>query len=132
LRDAGDEVTNASTLVYVAGPFTGADRVAVEANIMRAALRGVEVAKLGACPIVPHSNTSLPEYEHVQSYKFWIAATLEMMRRCDALLTVPGWELSSGARGEVNEMTNMGRPVFHDLAALAAWLDAKARERREA
>ncbi len=122
---------NASTLVYVAGPFSAADRGGVESNIMRAALRGVEVAKLGACPVVPHSNTSLPQYEHVQPYQFWIAATLEMMRRCDALLTVPGWELSSGARGEVNAMTDMGKPVFHDLEALADWLARRAREARE-
>ncbi|HTJ17788.1 MAG TPA: DUF1937 family protein [Steroidobacteraceae bacterium] len=118
----------ASTLVYIAGPFSGADRGAVEANIHRAALRGVEVAKLGACPIVPHSNTSLPEYEHVQPYKFWIAATLEMMRRCDALLTVDGWELSSGARGEVNAMQKMGKPVFHDLDHLRMWLNGRRLE----
>jgi hypothetical protein len=121
----------ASTLVYVAGPFSGADRGAVEANIRRAALRGVEVAKLGACPIVPHSNTSLPEYEHVQPYSFWISATLEMMRRCDALLTVDGWELSSGARGEVNAMNDMDKPVFHDLEALASWLSRRERELRD-
>lgn len=125
-------IANADVLVYIAGPFSGADRTIVEANIRRAALRGLEVAKLGACPIVPHSNTSLPEYEHVQPYQFWITATLEMLRRCDALLTVPGWELSSGARGEVVHMIGRGKPIFHDLISLGDWLNAKTRDRREA
>jgi uncharacterized protein DUF1937 len=125
-------VSNASTLVYVAGAFSGANRGVVETNIMRAALRGLEVAKLGACPVVPHSNTSLPEYEAVQPYQFWIEATLELMHRCDALLTVSGWELSSGARGEVTAMERSGKPVFHDLSALAAWLERREREAREA
>ncbi len=120
-------MTNASTLIYIAGPFSGADRGIVEANIMRAALRGVEVAKLGACPVVPHSNTSLPQYEHVQPYQFWIEATLELMYRCDALLTVSGWELSGGARGEVAAMMRAGKPVFHDLAKLVNWLENRAR-----
>lgn len=122
----------ASTLIYIAGRFSAPDRVGVEANIRAAALRGLEVAKLGACPWIPHCNTALPEFEHVQPYQFWIAATLEQMRRSDALLTVEGWELSSGARGEVNGMEKMGKPVFHDVPALARWLTRRKREILEA
>ena len=121
-------MTNASTLIYVAGPFSAPTREGVEANILRAALRGVEVAKLGACPVVPHSNTSLPQYETVQPYEFWIEATLALMHRCDALLTVSGWEASSGARGEVTAMMRSGKPVFHNLGTLAEWLKSRGGE----
>src|SRR5687767_6886277 len=47
----------ATTLVYVAGSFSAPTRAGVEANIHAAALRGLEVAKLGACPMIPHCNT---------------------------------------------------------------------------
>ncbi len=114
--------SHARTLIYVAGRFSAPTREGVEANIHAAALVGLEVAKLGACPVVPHSNTSLPEYEDVQPYQFWIEATMEMLRRCNGVVLVPGWEESSGARGEVAEAQRLGLPVFRTLAELEHWL----------
>lgn len=116
------QLSHARTLVYVAGRFSAPTREGVEANILAAALVGIEVAKLGAAPVVPHSNTSHPDYEHVQPYQFWIESTLELMRRCNAVVLVAGWEESSGARGEVAEAQRLGLPVFRSVAELAAWL----------
>lgn len=114
-------------LVYVAGPFTAPTREGVEANIRRAVDLGVEVAKLGAYPVIPHANTSDPRFEHVQPYQFWIDATMAMLRPCEALITVDGWEKSSGARGEVELMkkrrTIRGSVVFHSIEALAQHLE---------
>lgn len=100
-------------LVYVAGPFSAKTR------------EGVEVAKLGAYPVIPHANTADPRFEHVQPYQFWIEATMAMLRPCRVLITVPGWEASSGARGEVAWMTTQrGRgAVFHSIEALAQHLE---------
>jgi hypothetical protein len=111
-------------LIYVAGPFSAPTRDGVEQNIARAVARGLQVAQLGALPVIPHSNTSDPEFEDIQPYQFWIEATAELCRRCDALLTVHGWENSSGARGEVEIMRELGRPVFHKRVELRAWLEA--------
>lgn len=113
-------------LIYVAGPFSAPTRQGVEANIRRAELLGVEVAKLGACPIVPHCNTSHPEFEKVQPYEFWIDATMEMLRRCDAIILADGWEASSGARGEQADAEKRGQPIFYDVPSLAAWLESSA------
>ena len=109
-------------LIYCAGPFSAPDRAGVEANILRMSLLGVEVAKLGACPMIPHANTAHPEFETVQPYQFWIAATLEQLRRCDAALCAEDWQRSSGARGENAEAIRLGMPVFYSLGELAAWL----------
>ncbi len=110
-------------LVYVAGPFSAPDRAGVEITIERAARLGLEVAKLGACPWVPHANTALPAYEHVQPYQFWIDATELQRQKCDALLTLEGWEKSSGARKEVAAARASGQPVFHRLQDLSEWLE---------
>lgn len=112
-------------LTYVAGPFSAATRAGVEDNIMRAALVGVEVAKVGGFPVVPHSNTSHPLYEQVQQYPFWIAATMAMLRKCDAVMLVSGWEESSGARGERKEALRLGMPIFlpGDYDGLSRWLE---------
>jgi hypothetical protein len=111
-------------LCYIAGPFSGATRAHVEANIARAVDLAVEVAKLGAFPVCPHANTADSRFEHVQPYQFWIDATLAMLRPCEALITVEGWENSSGARGEVAWMRAKYRPVFHTVTELAEYMRA--------
>jgi hypothetical protein len=109
-------------LVYVAGRFTAADRAGVERNIKAAEDVAIEVARAGHMPVCPHSNTSRPEFEDVQGYEFWIAGTMALMERCDALVTVPGWEASKGARGEASRMLQLGRPVAHSVEELLSML----------
>lgn len=128
-------------LYYVAGPFSAPDRAGVERNIKLAECVGIELAQLGLMPLVPHCNTSAPEFEDAQPYQFWIDGTLELLKRSDVLVTVPGWEQSSGARGEVawalgetgswltrqwyrykRRVTGVGRrPVFHTPANAHRW-----------
>lgn len=109
-------------LVYVAGPYTGATREAVEANIAAAVEVGLKVARLGACPVIPHSNTSHPKFEEIQGYEFWIAATAKLLTKCDALVTTTDWEHSRGACGEVRLAQELGMPVFHSIGELQGWL----------
>lgn len=117
-------------LVYIAGPYSGADRGAVEANIRRAELLAIRVAELGAMPVCPHTNTSHPAFEHAQPYQFWIEGTLELLRRCDAVLVTADWERSSGARGEVTEAMRRGLRVFREVDDLAEWLASKEKAGR--
>jgi len=118
-------VSQATTLVYVAGPFSAKVRTGVEENIGRATRLGLEVAKLGACPMIPHANTQHPDFEHVQPYQFWIDATAEQLRRCDAVIFTDDWERSSGARSE-NELAIAHEiPRFFHLADLAGWLEQR-------
>jgi hypothetical protein len=122
------EHARARTLIYVAGPFSGkgptpeARRADTEQKIERAARLGLAVSKLGAYPVVPHSNTALPEYEDAQPYEFWIEGTAEMLRRCDAVIFTPDWRDSSGARGEEKLAAELGIPRFYTLSDLACWL----------
>jgi hypothetical protein len=106
-------------LIYVAGKFTAPTREGVQQNIRHAETVGLEVCKLGLFPVVPHCNTSHANYESLQPYTFWIEGTLELLRRCDAIVMVPGWEESRGAKGELLEAQRIGLPVFLTLEALA-------------
>lgn len=108
-------------LVYVAGPFRSLTPEGVEDNIRRAEAIGLEVARLGASPVIPHANTrSL--HNHIDE-GFMLEATLELMRRCDALVLVEGWSESQGTRDEMCEAHFLGLPVFHSLFGLKNWLE---------
>lgn len=107
-------------LVYVAGPFSAPDRAGVERNIEAAVAVGLRVAALGHCPVVPHANTSHPDYERLQPYTFWIEATLALLRRCDAIVMVREWQQSTGARGERAWAAENGLRIFDTIEELEA------------
>jgi len=113
-------------LVYIAGPFSAPTREGVEANIRRAEALAIEVAKLGAMPVCPHTNTGHPDFEKAQDYEFWIAGTLKLLRRCDAVIFVDGWVDSPGSVCEFRDAHERKQPVFYGpekLDQLAAWLE---------
>lgn len=111
-------------IVYVIGPFRAKTRWGVILNVRNAELLGLEVAKLGAMPLIPHNNTK--NFDGLLDEEFWVEGTKELLRRCDAAITVAAIDLpydkSTGSRGEVREMVSLGRLVFHTLQGLEDWL----------
>lgn len=113
-------------LIYVAGPFRASTRWDEEQNIRTAEAAGYEIAKLGAYPVIPHSNTR-GYFSDAQPGEFFLDGTLELMKRCDAVLLLPRWIESTGARAEKEEAERLGIPVFGAccsdcLPGLAAWI----------
>lgn len=111
---------SAIKVVYVAGPFSGKDGWEVAENVHRAERLAREVTRLGAAPLTPHSIGA--RMDGTETCEFWVAATLEMMRRCDAVVLTDDWERSAGARGEVDDAGRHGIPVLYTLPDLARWL----------
>jgi len=107
-------------IVYVAGRFRGPTAWAIETNIRRAEEVGFAVSQLGAMPLIPHANTRWFHGEGTE--QFWLDGTLELLRRCDAVMMVAGWEQSVGARGEKAEAERLGMPVFTKIEDLEWWL----------
>ena len=69
----------------------------------QAQLPGIEI------PDTAHFDHDFPELADDQ---FWLDGTLELMRRCDAVVLVDGWQHSSGARGEIEEARKLGIKVY--------------------
>ena len=111
-------------VVYVIGPFRAKTHWDVRLNVLVAERLGLEVSKLGAMPLIPHKNTE--NFDGLLDENFWVEGTKELLRRCDAAITVAAigerWEHSRGSIGEVQEMDRLARPVFHALADLEKWL----------
>lgn len=112
-------------LVYVCGPITAKTREAHAANLERGRRAGFEVWGMGAMAIVPHLN-SLKMYENGVDGAAIYLGDLELMKRCDAVLVLDGWEASFGCNLEVSWAHHNGMPVFHTLIELKCWLEEKS------
>lgn len=109
-------------VVYIAGPFTAPTAWGIESNIRGAEMVAFEIALRGAMPLCPHTNT---RYFHgTCTPEFWYAGTMELLKRCDAVMLTPNWTLSEGAKREWAYAKEHKIPVFHypDEASFLAWL----------
>lgn len=97
-------------LVYVAGPYGMPNPV----RNTRAAVDAAEsLWEFGIASIVPHM-TLLWDFVYPHEEQEWYDMDLEVVRRCDALLRLPGH--SVGADLEVRCAEDHGIPVFRDIA----------------
>ena len=95
-------------LIYIAGPYTADTIWGVVQNIRNAEQAALEYWRKGYAVICPHKNTALFDGAGPD----WLKGDLEMLRRCDALVRLPKWFGSEGARTEVREARLHNIPVW--------------------
>lgn len=131
-------------LVYVAGPLRApaelreADAKAaqqmVDANVLAAKESAQALWKAGVPVICPHTNTDIFEGQRPDGHETvadWIGGDLVMLRRCDAILMLPGWTESEGAKMEYQEAYRLGLHAFQALGPCIRWaLMAREKEAR--
>lgn len=98
-------------LVYIAGPYRGPNSWAIEQNIRRAEDVAAQVWRAGLAALCPHANARHMLEGNVTD-EHALAGTMEMMRRCDAVVLIPGWGTSAGTRMEREEAMRRGILVF--------------------
>lgn len=111
-------------VVYVAGPYRGKNNYSIHVNVFMAEALALEVWKMGAAAVCPHLNT-----EHFQGAcpdEVWLNGDLEILSRCDAVIVVKGYEVSSGTRAEIAFAHEHGIPVFYTTYDLQTWLELEA------
>ena len=110
-------------VIYIAGAFTAPDRWQLEANVRRAEEAALDVATHGGVPLCPHAMYR--NYDGTRTAAYWYEATEELLRRCDAILLLEGWEESKGSVAEKKLAEQLGLPVFFDqfsYVPLADWI----------
>lgn len=119
---------------YIAGPYRAQTRAGIELNIQAARAVGLLCCRKGWSPVVPHANTGhLDAVDPSIGDEFWLASTKELLRRCDAVVLVPGWEQSQGTRDEIIEAEQRGIPVYrseHLLPHSSEFIDSHSTDIR--
>lgn len=106
-------------VVYVAGPFRASRAWLIEQNVRRAESQVRRLLELGFAPVCMHT-TGRFLFGEVSETKM-LDASLELVRRCDAVLLLEGYEQSAGAVSELNAAIDADVPTFHTLAELREW-----------
>ena len=101
-------------VVYVAGAFDSPDGCwGRTLNCRKAEHLALEVWQAGLVAICPHLNTR--NFTGACEREVWIKGDLEILRRCDAVLLVPGFENSQGTLAEVKEAQRLEIPIFYTV-----------------
>lgn len=113
-------------VIYIAGPFRGPHAWAIEQNVRRAEEAAYAVFAHGHAALCPHTNTRF--FDGALPDQVFIDGTLELMRRCDAVLVLRDWLKSQGTTGEVLAAVEIPMPVvylddFPDIATALKHLD---------
>jgi hypothetical protein len=91
-------------IFYIAGPVTGIP----EGNRPLFDQAQVWLEQQGAIALNP---TILPE--GLASHQSYMNICLPMLREAQAILLLPGWHRSVGAKMEYDEARRLGMPMFH-------------------
>ena len=102
-------------VIYVAGPYRADSHYGIQINIAAAAETAIRCWKKGWVAICSHLNVA-----HFYTYfddRFGEAqimgGDLELLSRCDAIVMIPGWEQSEGAKMEHDEAKKLGKQIFY-------------------
>jgi len=108
-------------IIYVAGPYRAPERpwwrrilwpdeLVISLNIERAK----DVSKLlwreGYTVICPHMNTA--HFDGVVTDERFLKSGIEILKRCDAIYMMPGWQKSKGAVEEYWAAISWGLKVI--------------------
>jgi hypothetical protein len=104
-------------LIYVAGPYSDwRGPWFVKQKVRGAEWVAVKLMQAGFAVICPHTMTH--NWDGTVDYQGFIDRDLEIVKRCDAVMLLPGWRTSNGAQAEKAQADFHGIPVFESMDLL--------------
>jgi len=103
-------------IVYVSGKYTGDSHEEIDTNILKAQKYAVDIWNAGHMAFTPHLNTRHFERlcPHVDHRKY-LELDLAVLKVCDVIFMIPGWESSPGANIEREEAQKLGMPIYYKV-----------------
>jgi hypothetical protein len=99
-------------VAYIAGPYRGPGPYDILQNIRKAEHYALKYWSLGYAVICPHKNTAMMDGalpDHV-----WLEGSMELLRRADVVVMLPGWESSDGSCAERKEAYRLDKQVVYE------------------
>lgn len=97
-------------IAYLAGPYRAASPFEIGQNIGRARAVAVWLWRNGYVALCPHLNSAF--MDGAAEDRVFLDGDIAMMRRCDLVVLVPGWERSRGTLDEIAVAEAAGIPVY--------------------
>ena len=115
-------------IIFIAGPyFSDGDPKKIEKNIRDAEKYQIALANHGIRFFFAHNHTEHFEQKANASEKFYKGMDMLILQRvADAMIAIPGWENSSGAKNEVSWAKENSLKIFFpksidDLDKVIMW-----------
>lgn len=122
-------------IVYISGPVVGnateeTVKAAIKRNISEAKKYAEALANKGigfCCPHIHNVELKGKSITEIQRYYYDLDSEL-LIRASDALMAIPGWETSNGAKYEVELAKILSLPIFYpkssdDLNDVVKWYE---------
>jgi hypothetical protein len=112
---------------YVAGPYRSQTEWGLVYNIRMSEEWALYGWSQGCAMISPHKNTAHFGGAMGLEDTIWLDGDLEIIRRCDFVFLVPGWERSSGTLAEIEFAKKFDIPLFYmpqDQRKFEAWKES--------
>ena len=115
-------------IVFIAGPYFGnGDKEEIEKNILEAEKYQVALANAQVGFFCAHNHTEHFQEKARAPETFYYKLDFEFLKRSvDAILALPNWKESTGAKREIEWAINNNLPVFYpkspdDLDEIIKW-----------
>lgn len=96
-------------VAFICGPYRAETPRGIVENIRRAEAVALDYWQKGYAVICPHLNTAL--FDGALRDEVWLEGDLELLRRSDLVVALPGWGKSKGSMCELIEAWKQGKPV---------------------
>ena len=113
--------------IFISGALNGfesnAENNSFVNNVYKMLQVAGEVRGLGAATYVPCQDVLTSFATGGLSHEEYYAHDLVWLEHCDALILVPGWEVSKGVEGEIKRAQELNIPIFETIEDLEEFLE---------
>jgi len=99
-------------VIYIAGPYRAPTEWGLEQNLRHVEDAAIMLWRDGWAVIAPHKNTA--HFGGACWDSVWLEGDIEILKRCDAIFMVKGWEKSTGATAELKVAKAQGMEIYFE------------------
>ena len=99
-------------VIFVSGAYRHKTEWELEEYIRHAEDAAIRLWQLGWVVICPHKNRA--HFGGICNDKVWLYGDLELLRRCDAIYMLIGWQNSIGATSEYELAKSLNKQIYEE------------------